>query len=153
MQTFLHCSFIRQLGFILKEKGYRTVLQGQSSPDYIKPLQFFLLINVVCLLFYPNLWAGVTGQSPTPWGTPYSAKPGTDFRAYFIKKILEGMVELLPCLWGWIVIVPIHTRSSWCVRQQRCWGRSEVFVSFPKSPNPLEANPPSSCALEQAAAH
>ena len=92
---------------------------------------------------------------PDPMGDPVltSAKRGTDFRAYFIKKILKGMLEILPCLWGWIVIVPIHTRSSWCVRQQRCWGRSEVFVSFPKSPNPLEANPPSSCALEQAAAH
>ena len=36
----------------------------------------------------------VLGPSPSPWRTPKSARPGTDFRAYFIKQLLLGLVKL-----------------------------------------------------------
>ena len=32
---------------------------------------------------------------PSPWRTPTSARPGTDFRAYFIEEIMLGIVELV----------------------------------------------------------
>ena len=31
---------------------------------------------------------GGLGPSPSPWGTPTSARPGTDFRAHFIEQLL-----------------------------------------------------------------
>ena len=37
----------------------------------------------------PELW-----PSPSPWGTPTSASPGTDFRAYFI------ILGSFPSPWG-----------------------------------------------------
>ena len=38
----------------------------------------------------PFLFSGST-QSPSPWGTPTSARPGTDFRAYLIEETLLGI--------------------------------------------------------------
>ena len=42
----------------------------------------------------PHL-GGVLGPSPSPWWTPTAARPGTDFRAYFIKQKLLGIVRLV----------------------------------------------------------
>ena len=41
-----------------------------------------------------NLGTRVLGPSSTPWGTPTSARPGTDFRAYFIEKILLSISKV-----------------------------------------------------------
>ena len=37
----------------------------------------------------------VLEPSPTPWGTPTSARPGSDFKVYFIKDIFLGIVKLV----------------------------------------------------------
>ena len=39
--------------------------------------------------------AGVKGPYPSPWGTPTSGRPGTDFRAHFIEETLLGIVRLV----------------------------------------------------------
>ena len=38
---------------------------------------------------------GVLGPFPTAWRTPTSARPRNDFRAYFIKQKLLGIVRLV----------------------------------------------------------
>ena len=37
----------------------------------------------------------VLEPSPTPWGTPTSARPGSDFKVYFMKDIFLGIVKLV----------------------------------------------------------
>ena len=60
----------------------------------------------VCLLFYPDPEARATGPSPTPWGTLTSARPGTDFRAYFTDQLLLGIVKLV--IWNFFLTSPRH---------------------------------------------
>ena len=33
--------------------------------------------------------------SPLPWGIPTSARPGTDFTAYFTEEIMLGILKLV----------------------------------------------------------
>ena len=46
-----------------------------------------------------GLWCrhlgGLLGPSPSPWGTPISARPGTDLIAYLIEDILLSVVKLV----------------------------------------------------------
>ena len=54
---------------------------------------------------------GVLGPSPSPWGTPSSARPRTDLRAYFIEDILLGIVKLV--IWKIFWTPPSIWVESW----------------------------------------
>ena len=68
---------------------------------------------------------GVLGPSPTPWGTPTSARPGTDIRVYFIEEIV-GHVEI-----SHLKLFPDPFRISG-------WSYPEQAGKCPKAP--VEAN-------------
>ena len=71
----------------------------------MSPLQFFMLINMVGELFWsPTLWPQFWGPSSSPWGSPTSARPGTDFRACFIKNTLLGIIKLV--IWNFFLTLP-----------------------------------------------
>ena len=39
---------------------------------------------------------GALGPSPSPWGTPTSARPGTGFGQFFIEEKLSGISKRVP---------------------------------------------------------
>ena len=62
---------------------------------HVKSLQFFMLISVACVHIYLDSGARVMELSPSPWGTPASARPGTHLGTYFIEEILMGIVKIV----------------------------------------------------------
>ena len=52
----------------------------------------------------PTLWPQFWGPSSSPWGSPTSARPGTDFRACFIKNTLLGIIKLV--IWNFFLTLP-----------------------------------------------
>ena len=76
----------------------------------ISRLKFFLILS--------SHLGGVLGPSSSPCGTPTSGRPGTDFGANFIEKILLGIVKRF--IWIFFLTLSSHlggvlgpTSSPW----------------------------------------
>ena len=65
-----------------------------------------------CYYFWTSGSLGwILGSSPSPWRSPTSARPGTDFRAYFMEEALLGIVKLV--IWNFFLTSPDIWVGSW----------------------------------------
>ena len=76
-----------------------------------------MLNNVVCGHFWSGPWGLGSGPSSSPWGTPTSARPGTDFRACIIEEVLLGIVKSIIWNFFWT------PQTSWLSSRAHPHGR------------------------------
>ena len=84
--------------------GSTANLAFRQSPTHVTLSVFHADQHGGGTFLIPTLWPQIWGPSSSPWGSPTSARPGTDFRACFTKNTLLGIIKL--GIWNFFLTLP-----------------------------------------------